>query len=206
MANRILLFRHLPTVSDDDPELGTLLSGPGQDPEELSPRADAIGNWLRGGALGGRKIDVIHHDSSVRCVRSAEIVAGVVGCMNVFQEDFALRPRRWGDLTGHRWEEVAQVLAQKSIRDRRRYCPPNGESWMDVERRLRGPLMKFVGSGAKSVAVFSHKSIIRIAVGLLIGLDAAVGLDLNPGGFVEIVRDELGWKIEKITQIPDSIV
>ena len=205
MAHRIFLFRHLPTVSDDDSSLGTLLSGPDQDAEKLSPRADAIGNWLRGGTLGGRKIDVIHHDSSVRCVRSSEIVAGVVGCLNVLQEDRALRPRRWGDLTGHRWEEVAQVLAQKSIRDRRRYCPPNGESWMDVERRLRAPLMKFVNSGAKSIGVVSHKSIIRIAVGLLVSFEAAVELDLNPGGFVEIVRDGLGWKIENITQIPDII-
>lgn len=206
MANRILLFRHLPTVSDDDPELGTLLSGPSQDLEDLSPRAEAIGNWLRGGALGGRKIDVIHHDSSVRCVRSAKIVADIVVCLSVFQEDFALRPRRWGNLTGHRWEEVAQVLAGKSIGDRRRYRPPNGESWMDVERRLRAPLVRLVDGGSRSVAIFSHNSIVRIAVGLLVGFEAAVELDLNPGGFVEIARDGLGWKIEKITQIPDEIV
>jgi broad specificity phosphatase PhoE len=207
MVNRIVLFRHLPTVSDDDPRRGTLLSGPELDGEPLSPRAEAISRWMRG-RLGGRAFTTIRRDESVRCVLSAIHLADATACDDIRAAEKALRPRRWGALAGHRWSDVEPILAAKTPTARRKYRPDGGESWMDVEARLRPPLFNFIGHGQGNIAIVSHQSVLRVALGILVGFKEAIGTAVSPGGFVELEHadTEAGWSIARVENPPTALV
>jgi broad specificity phosphatase PhoE len=204
MVNRIFFFRHLPTVSDDDPASGTLLSGPELDAEPLSSRAEEVGNWIRG-QISGRCISVIRRDDSVRCVLTAARIAHAVSCYDIRSAEMALHPRRWGALTGKRWADVEPILSSMNMSQRRKYRPDGGESWMDVEGRLRRPLLSCISSGEGNIAFVSHHSIVRVGAGILVGPKAATEVSVRPGGFVELVRAEHrgDWKIHRIENPPE---
>jgi broad specificity phosphatase PhoE len=199
----MLLIRHLPTVSDDDPKTRTLLSGPELDDERLSPRAEPVGAWMRG-VLGGRRVERIRHDSSVRCVLTATHVSHATGCHDIF-EDPALRPRRWGALAGHPWAELEDIFKGMSLNDRRSYRPSGGQSWMDLEGVVMPAVHKYLGSTSGTVAIVSHLSVLRVIVGGAVGYREALETQVDPGGFADLAFEGGRWVVEKITNPPAGL-
>ncbi len=72
-----------------------------------------------------------------------------------------LRERNWGDLEGKPWNEIKEVLDKMSLDERYNFIPPNGESWKQMESRLKESL-KIITSGSENcVCVVTHTGSLR---------------------------------------------
>lgn len=193
-VRKVFLFRHLPTVSDDDPLRGTLLSGPELVHEDLSPHVGPVRSWLQS-AISGRPFSVLRRDDSLRCVETARAIAAAVGCHDVRLSE-ALRPRHWGAWAGRPWSDVAEYLGGLKKTDRRKFRPPGGESWHQLDSRVRPVLWHSIDVGEGNIGFVSHMSTIRAMLACMIGPEDSLKVSLDPGGFIEIEPvEEGGWAI-----------
>ena len=74
------------------------------------------------------------------------------------------------------------------------HCPPDGESFLDVCRRVE-PALEEVAAGGPAIIV-THAGVIRTALGLALG-DAASGLafEIAPFSATMLTRSEEAWSI-----------
>ena len=105
--------------------------------------------------------------------RAIQTVAPIVRETNVPAEhDVRLREVCMGDWSGRTSQELQSLyLDQWQARqdDPEGYCPPNGESRLDVKRRV-APLVAELNASHQEVVLVSHGITIRMLLDLLLGL------------------------------------
>lgn len=90
----------------------------------------------------------------------------------VAEYDNRLREVCMGDWSGRTAQELqAQYLDQWQARldDPEGYCPPNGESRLDVKRRVAPLVTELIDAPHQTVVLVSHGITIRVLLGLLLG-------------------------------------
>jgi len=105
--------------------------------------------------------------------RTMQTVVPIVQETGVVAEyDNRLREVCMGDWSGRTAQELqAQYLDQWQARldDPEGYCPPNGESRLDVKRRVAPLVTELIDAPHQTVVLVSHGITIRVLLGLLLG-------------------------------------
>jgi len=126
--------------------------------------AEALSNEVRGGAL-------VIHSPLVRAAETARAIAERGGVATMVDPDWI--ELDYGDFDGlHQSQVDARTWA--AWRADAGFRPPNGESLLDVEHRVRSAIERIRGLGVRSVIVVSHVSPIKAAVTLALGVEAGI--------------------------------
>lgn len=188
----ILIVRSLAKESDSKPG-GPFVASPNTQDEPLSERSEkVVGPWLIG-RLAGRRFRSVRSGPEVRCRLTGVKVAHAVGGTHNATETY--RGRRWGEFAGRPCADVRAALESLGSGRRRSERPKGGESWMDVETRIRQSLFGACDIG-ENFALVADASICRVAAGILTGSPAfAGGFFLENGGFAEFCFDGEHWNL-----------
>ena len=126
--------------------------------------AEALSSEVRGGAL-------VIHSPLVRAAETARAIAERGGVATMVDPDWI--ELDYGDFDGlHQSQVDARTWA--AWRADAGFRPPNGESLLDVEHRVRSAIERIRGLGVRSVIVVSHVSPIKAAVTLALGVEAGI--------------------------------
>ena len=125
---------------------------------------EALAPMVRRGAM-------IVHSPLLRAADTARAIASGSGVEPIV--DAGWIELDYGDFDGRHQSEIDADTWSKWRKDPL-FRPPNGESLVDVETRVRGALERVRELGARSVIVVSHVSPIKAAVTLALGVDAGV--------------------------------
>jgi len=130
-------------------------------------QAEACARFLK-----DRRVEALYCSSLGRAMKTATILAWHLGV--------EMQPRRqlwecaWGEWEGLHWDELHDKLGQemrKRKEDRYLFRPPEGESYLDAEQRVRPFVDEIRRAHPRGViAVVGHAMINRLLVRLLVGL------------------------------------
>lgn len=149
--------------------------------------------------LQENKVEKIFCSPEVRAVESAKILSDTLGAS--FEILNELQERNWGDFENRSWGEIEVELDQLSLEERYQFVPPKGESWMQMEDRLRLALHVVSNDQSSNVGVVTHEGALRALMPIIKNEDRANSLgynfdngsvtafDLSEGIFSEIVLD-----------------
>ena len=126
--------------------------------------AEALSSEVRGGAL-------VIHSPLVRAAETARAIAERGGVATMVDPEWI--ELDYGDFDGlHQSQVDARTWA--AWRADTGFRPPNGESLLDVEHRVRSAIDRIRGLVVRSVIVVSHVSPIKAAVTLALGVEAGI--------------------------------
>src|SRR3989338_666119 len=162
------------TTTDNENGIST-----GWNPGELSKLGIEQSKKLKS-LIGNKKFDVVFCSDLKRTVDSAELSFGKY---NLIIQDKRLRECNYGNLNGKK-SEIVEPLAEKSITKHF----PNGESYKDVEKRIRSfldfLLKKYSGN---HVAIVAHQA-------PQLALDVIIKKKIWKQAFDEDWRKTKSWK------------
>lgn len=104
----------------------------------------------------------IYASPEIRTQESAAIIHAVLHCPMHTEE--ALRERNWGAWEGRPWQEIADILTPLDLETRFTFTPPGGESWEQMENRLK----EFIDQIAVDTVLVTHGGVLRAMVPLLL--------------------------------------
>lgn len=105
------------------------------------------------------KVQVIFSSPEQRAVETAKIIAKSLGIdIEIINK---LAERNWGEWEGKSWSEIEMVLKPMSLDKRYTFIPPKGESWQQMETRLKIGLDNIIASKYATVAVVTHEGALR---------------------------------------------
>lgn len=78
-----------------------------------------------------------------------------------------LQERDFGDWNKEEWPQISLKLKKLTLEDRYSFKPPNGESWQEMELRLREALKDIAALKKDVVAVMTHAGCIRVIHAIL---------------------------------------
>lgn len=110
-------------------------------------------------------VQAIFHSTQPRAAIAASILAKSLDVSSVAQE--GLEERNFGDWDSWEWPQIAAELSKLSTEERYTFVPPNGESWQQMEQRLRKALDEIVAKGYESAAIVTHWGPIRVLLPIL---------------------------------------
>lgn len=97
-----------------------------------------------------------------RAIETAEIVGERVGTKPTVIDD--LRERDWGDWNGEPWSVIEARLVHKTLDERYTFVPPNGESWEQMDRRLKRAVDEIMSEAKGNVMIVTHGGALRAIV------------------------------------------
>lgn len=112
-------------------------------------------------------VEVIFSSPEKRAVESAEII---VEALHLSQPIILpdLLERDWGDWEGKSWKTVESLLDTFSLEKRYTFLPPHGESWKQMDTRLKNALEILLDRKEKVLAVVTHGGVLRALMPLLL--------------------------------------
>lgn len=124
--------------------------------------------------LKRNNITKIYCSPEKRAIQSAKLASLKLNIpLKIINE---LRERNWGDWEGKKWTEVSTILEKMSLNERFEFIPPNGESWQQMERRLKALLRKITSGSELCVAVVTHAGSLRGLMPLLKNKERSISL------------------------------
>jgi alpha-ribazole phosphatase len=151
----ITLIRHAETNS--------IAELPG-DPDGLSP-------------AGKKQLDhliIVCRNNDVKAVISSEVrravstAAALAEALNVpLIQQSGLEERDFGDWNSKAWADIKADLDTMTTEERYSFIPPHGESWEQMEARLRKALRDIVAQPYQSIAIVTHYGTIRALLPIL---------------------------------------
>ena len=103
-----------------------------------------------------------------RALETAEII--VKGINKDLEIVPNLIERDWGGWAGQSWSEVEKKLKTMDLEKRYTFVPPSGESWQQMEIRLKSTLSYIIGKGYQAVGVVTHEGALRGFMPILLDL------------------------------------
>ncbi len=133
------------------------------------------------GFLKGENISAIYSSDSFRARQTASQISKATGVKAIFSS--ALRELDAGIFAGKTREEVSQkypLLMREKDRDPYHYERPKGESYADVEQRVR-PLLEKIASkhSNQNVAIVTHQGTSHVILRILLGLEKKEAVQLS---------------------------
>ncbi|HLW02704.1 MAG TPA: histidine phosphatase family protein [Ktedonobacterales bacterium] len=156
---RILFLRHGQTATNLKAAVHK------KDDQEL---LDDVGCWQADQLAGvclREKVEAIYCSPEKRALQTTEIIGGVLHLQPIVIED--LRERDWGDWSGKQWVEIQSYLQPMAPDERYTFIPPNGESWQQMENRLKRTLQTVTTSKNDCIAVVTHGGALRALMPIL---------------------------------------
>ncbi len=111
------------------------------------------------------QVEIIFTSPEQRAVETADIIAKELNLRLEVLKGFA--ERNWGEWEGRSWPEIEKVLAPMSLEERYNFVPPEGESWREMEARLKEGLSAITNQQYSSVAAVTHEGALRGLMPLL---------------------------------------
>lgn len=133
-------------------------------------QAERVGERLARDACEGA---LLIHSPLQRAVRTAEIIASVSGVVSDVSVDPNWIELDYGSFDGLHQSEV-DPHTWSTWRANPEFRPPNGESLVDVENRVRVALNHVIEQGRRTVIVVSHVSPIKAAITVAMGVNTEV--------------------------------
>ncbi len=129
----------------------------------------------------GESVEAVFHSTQPRAVNTAEALAGALAVPTFAQS--GLEERNFGDWDNWEWPQIAAELDKLSTEERYTFVPPNGESWQQMEARLRAAMGEITTKQYASVAVVTHWGPIRALLPAVTGQpkESTLGLQVEPG-------------------------
>lgn len=110
-------------------------------------------------------IQAVVYSTEPRAAFAADALAQNLQIPHVTQE--GLQERSFGDWDEWEWPQIAAELDKLTPEERYTFVPPNGESWQQMEERLRATLKHIGELGYDTVAVMTHWGSIRAMLPIL---------------------------------------
>lgn len=104
-------------------------------------------------------VQAVVHSTVPRAAIAGKTLAQDLRVPHIPQD--GLRERDFGDWNEWEWPQIAAELDKLSTEQRYTFVPPHGESWQQMESRLRAALQDIVALGYDSVALVMHVGSIR---------------------------------------------
>lgn len=109
-----------------------------------------------------------------RAIESAEILGKKLNLEPIILEEF--RERNWGKWEGKNWDWIKQKLDKMGLDERYTFVPPDGESWKQMERRLKNGLSKIISHKFSQKGEFSKENPLEAVVAVVTHGGAMRGL------------------------------
>ena len=122
-------------------------------------------------------VQAVVHSTQPRAALAAALLAQTLAVPCIAQE--GLQERHFGDWDEWEWPQIAAELSKLTIDERYTFQPPNGESWQQMEDRLRVALADIAVHGYQSVALVTHWGPIRALLPVLRNEPKASTLELS---------------------------
>lgn len=129
----------------------------------------------------GKSVEAIFHSTQSRAVFAAEALAVALSVPSI--EQLGLEERNFGDWDNWEWPQIAAELDKLTTEERYTFIPPNGESWQQMEKRLRAALQEVATKQYASIALVTHWGPIRALLPLITGApkESTLNLNVEPG-------------------------
>jgi alpha-ribazole phosphatase len=124
-------------------------------------------------------VEAVFHSTQSRAVFTAEALALALNVPSL--EQSGLEERSFGDWDTWEWPQIAAELNKLTTEERYTFIPPNGESWQQMEERLRAALQEIASTQYTSVAIITHSGAIRALLPIVKGEPKESTLDLLAG-------------------------
>lgn len=183
----IFFIRHTKTAIPDgvcfgqlDAELGSNFAREAEEVEEL---------------IKEYTFDAVFSSPSRRCTALAKSLFH-----GALYEDSRLLDLHFGDWEGKKWEEIPEEEMAQWMENFLENTPPNGESYYEVHERIVSFLSDLVGEKYKKVAIVTHATVIRFALGKAIDipLHRVFDVKIDFGSISTIRFSEQGFIVEYI--------
>jgi len=122
-------------------------------------------------------VEAIFYSTQSRALSTAEALSSVLNVPSI--ELRGLEERSFGDWDEWEWSRIAAELDKLTIEERYTFVPPNGESWQQMEMRLRTALAEIVTKKYESVAAVMHWGSIRALLPVVKNEPKASTLDMS---------------------------
>ncbi len=114
------------------------------------------------------KVEYVFSSPEERSTETAKIISKGV---NKEVEILAtLIERNWGDWEGQAWPDIEKHIDKMNLEERYNFVPPKGESWSQMEARLRAALAYITKKNYKVVAIITHEGALRGFMPILLNL------------------------------------
>ena len=104
------------------------------------------------------RLDALYSSSSRRCIRLAKQLAPA------FRIDDRLCEFNFGDWEGKTWDTVDPDQSKAWMDDFVHICSPNGESMLQMNKRVQSFWMELVNQNYQNAGVITHGGVIRLLV------------------------------------------
>jgi broad specificity phosphatase PhoE len=122
-------------------------------------------------------VEVIYHSTQARAVFAAGALSLALDIPSVDQP--GLEERSFGVWDSWEWPRIAAELDKLTPEERYTFIPLNGESWQQMEERIRAALERINAQQHKSVAIVTHWGPIRVLLPMIKDEPKESTLDLN---------------------------
>lgn len=163
---KLVIIRHAETNK---------IAGLPGDPEALSPAGHSQAEKLVE-TCRNENVEAVIHSPQARAVFTAEALALTLNIPSLVQH--GLEERSFGDWDAWEWSQIAAELDKLTTDERYTFVPPNGESWQQMEERLRTALQEIALKQYKSIAIITHSGAIRALLPIVKGEPKESTLDL----------------------------
>lgn len=115
----------------------------------------------------------------------------------------AWREVHFGAWENQTWDDIRAKDAERFeawTKDFATIAPPEGESFLKLQARIKAELDALAENDAKSVIVVTHAGAIRAALSIAIGLplERAFSIQLNYGALVHLNRSDAQWTLQNL--------
>jgi broad specificity phosphatase PhoE len=125
-------------------------------------------------------VQAVVHSVTPRAALAAVSLAQSLDVPHIAQD--GLQERNFGDWNEWEWPQIAAELSKLTVEARYTFVPPHGESWQQMEVRLREALDHVAGLGYDCVAIMTHAGPIRALLPVLKDepKESTLQLDVGP--------------------------
>ncbi|MES2471126.1 MAG: histidine phosphatase family protein [Patescibacteria group bacterium] len=190
----LYFFRHGETESD----VKSIMSGPG-DTQPLNAlgitQSEKIAEYCR-----RENISTIFSSPEHRAAQTMNICTSKHPCITTIVKE--LESRNWGDWTGKPWSFADEILSKLSVMERYALRPPNGETWEEMEQRIRKALVMMTASDADKIGIITHGGILRALMPIITtnGIEEGIRYSFTNGNVTKVRRENNGYVVETLNE------
>ncbi|PIN74534.1 hypothetical protein COV18_06550 [Candidatus Woesearchaeota archaeon CG10_big_fil_rev_8_21_14_0_10_37_12] len=130
--------------------------------------------------LKQQNINGLYTSPETRARESAELLAKDLA-VEIQIANF--EERDWGDWEGKTWNEIKETLDKLPLDERHSFVPPNGESWQQMEDRLKKALEEITRTNHPAACIVTHSGVLRALMRILkdAPLEEGIAYDFDNG-------------------------
>lgn len=138
-----------------------------------------------------QSIQSLYTSPTVRTQQTADIIGRELRIDSIVIK--SLRERNWGDWSNRKWVDIQSELDKMDLEDRYNFVPPNGESWKEMDVRIKSALDKLLKDKNNTIAVVAHGGMLRALLPIIKNLPKESSFQYNlENGSITIFEEDKG--------------